>query len=38
LTFSNKAYRIHVSESSANILNKLGGYQMEFRGVTELKV
>jgi len=35
---TSQAYRIHVSESSANILNKLGGYKLEFRGITELKV
>ena len=34
---TSQAYRIHVSESTANILDKLGGYKLEFRGVTELK-
>lgn len=35
---TSQAYRIHVSESTANILEKLGGYKLDFRGVTELKV
>ena len=32
-----QAYRIHVSESTATILNEIGGYHLEFRGETELK-
>ncbi len=32
------AYRIHVSQASADLLNEIGGYHLEFRGVTELKV
>ncbi|RNA44483.1 retinal guanylyl cyclase 2 [Brachionus plicatilis] len=34
---TSQAYRIHVSESCADILDEIGGYHLEFRGVTELK-
>ena len=32
------AYRIHVSETTAKILEEIGGYKLEYRGVTSLKV
>lgn len=32
------AYRIHSSESTADLLEQIGGFRMEFRGVTEIKV
>ncbi len=32
------ALRIHMSESTARILEKLGGYQLECRGEREVKV
>lgn len=31
------AYRIHVSEACATILNDIGGYHLDYRGITELK-
>ncbi len=31
-------YRIHVSQSTAKILQEIGGYNVEYRGITELKV
>ena len=31
------ALRVHVSEDTANILKKLGGYQLECRGTREVK-
>jgi guanylate cyclase 2F len=34
---SSMAFRIHVSEAAANILNEIGDYHLEFRGFTELK-
>ena len=33
-----KAYRIHVSQTAATILEEIGGYHLTFRGMTELKV
>ena len=38
IKFTFLAYRIHVSESTAKILDEIGGYYLEFRGMTELKV
>jgi guanylate cyclase 2F len=35
---TSQAYRIHVSQSCATILDEIGGYQLELRGETELKV
>lgn len=35
---TSQAYRIHVSQSAATILEEIGGYKLEFRGETELKV
>jgi class 3 adenylate cyclase len=35
---TSQAYRIHVSESTQKILEEIGGYHLDFRGVTELKV
>lgn len=31
------ALRVHVSEDTADILKKLGGYQLECRGIREVK-
>jgi class 3 adenylate cyclase len=35
---TSEAYRIHVSESTQKILEEIGGYHLDFRGITELKV
>lgn len=32
------AYRIHCSESTAGLLQEIGGFQLECRGITEIKV
>ncbi|XP_055352696.1 retinal guanylyl cyclase 1-like isoform X2 [Paramacrobiotus metropolitanus] len=34
---TSRAYRIHLSDTAHNLLEKLGGYQMQFRGVTQIK-
>lgn len=34
----NLAYRIHSSETTAALLEDIGGFRLEFRGVTEIKV
>lgn len=34
---TSQAYRIHVSQAAATILDEIGGYHLEFRGITELK-
>ncbi|CAF4411098.1 unnamed protein product, partial [Rotaria magnacalcarata] len=31
-------FRIHTSETTADLLEILGGFNLEFRGVTEIKV
>ncbi|CAF0863567.1 unnamed protein product [Brachionus calyciflorus] len=33
---TSQAYRIHVSESCSNILEEIGGYKLDYRGLTEL--
>jgi len=32
------AYRIHSSETTAGLLEEIGGFHLEYRGVTEIKV
>lgn len=32
------AYRIHSSETTAALLEEIGGFHLEYRGVTEIKV
>ena len=32
------AYRIHSSETTAALLEEIGGFQLEYRGITEIKV
>ena len=32
------AFRIHSSESTAGLLEQIGGFQLEYRGITEIKV
>lgn len=32
------AYRIHSSETTADLLEEIGGFHLEYRGVTEIKV
>ena len=32
------AFRIHSSESTAGLLEEIGGFRLEFRGITEIKV
>lgn len=34
---TSRPYRIHVSDAAHNKLEHLGGYKMEFRGVTQVK-
>ncbi len=31
------AYRIHSSETTADLLEQIGGFHLEYRGVTEIK-
>lgn len=35
---TSQAYRIHVSESCADILKEIGGYHLEYRGLVDLPV
>jgi hypothetical protein len=32
------AYRIHSSETTAALLEEIGGFHLEYRGVTDIKV
>jgi hypothetical protein len=32
------AFRIHSSETTAELLEEIGGFRLEFRGITEIKV
>ena len=32
------AYRIHSSETTAGLLEEIGGFHLDFRGITEIKV
>lgn len=32
------AFRIHSSETTAELLDELGGFRLEYRGITEIKV
>lgn len=32
------AFRIHTSETTADLLEAIGGFKLEFRGITEIKV
>ncbi len=32
------AFRIHSSETTAGLLEEIGGFHMQFRGITEIKV
>jgi hypothetical protein len=32
------AYRIHSSETTASLLEEIGGFHLDYRGVTEIKV
>ena len=32
------AFRIHSSEKTAALLEDIGGFKLEFRGITEIKV
>ena len=32
------AFRIHSSETTASLLEEIGGFRLEYRGVTEIKV
>jgi hypothetical protein len=32
------AYRIHSSETTAALLEEIGGFHLDYRGVTEIKV
>jgi len=32
------AYRIHSSETTAGLLETIGGFRLEYRGVTDIKV
>jgi hypothetical protein len=32
------AFRIHTSESTASLLEQIGGFHLEYRGMTEIKV
>jgi hypothetical protein len=32
------AYRIHSSETTADLLQEIGGFHLEYRGVTDIKV
>ena len=32
------AFRIHSSETTACLLEEIGGFKLEFRGITEIKV
>jgi len=32
------AFRIHTSETTAELLEKIGGFHLEYRGITEIKV
>jgi hypothetical protein len=33
-----EAFRIHISEATRNLLDRLGGYYCEERGLTQIKV
>jgi len=35
---SGEAFRIHISEATRNLLDRLGGYYCEERGLTQIKV
>ena len=35
---SGEAFKIHISEDTRNLLERLGGYQCEERGLTPIKV
>ena len=32
------AFRIHLSETTAGLLEEIGGFRLEYRGITEIKV
>jgi hypothetical protein len=32
------AFRIHMSETTAGLLEEIGGFHLEYRGITEIKV
>ncbi len=32
------AFRIHSSETTSSLLEQIGGFHLEFRGITEIKV
>jgi hypothetical protein len=34
----NLAYRIHSSETTAGLLEEIGGFHLDYRGITEIKV
>jgi hypothetical protein len=38
IVFVFPAYRIHASETTAGLLEEIGGFNLEYRGVTEIKV